>query len=192
LPVHRRHLWNPVLAAFSPTVPARAGPRAGYFPDFILRTHENKPVRFYTDLVQGRVVIFNMMYAECEGICPRMTANLAQVQRALGDRVGRDIFMYSLSLRPRQDTPGALAHYARMHGIKPGWQFLTGKPREVDILRRKLGFFDSDPAVDRDLSQHTGLVRFGNESLDRWAACPALADPAQIVRSVLWVDHNRK
>jgi protein SCO1/2 len=164
------------------------GPRAGYFPDFVLRTHENRAVRFYTDLIRGKIVVINMIYVQCAGVCPGITANLVKVQRALGDRAGRDIFMYSLTLKPDQDSPRELKHYAEMHGVRPGWLFLTGKPAQIEILRRKLGFFDPDPAVDSDKSQHIGLVRFGNEALDRWAACPGLSDPGQIVRSILWMD----
>ena len=163
-----------------------AGQRARYFPNFVLRTHENKAVHFYDDLIKGKIVVINMMYAQCEGICPAMTGNLVEVQAALGDRVGRDIFMYSLTLQPEVDTPKALKDYAEMHGVRPGWLFLTGKRREMEILRRKLGFFDPDPAVDQDKSQHLGLVRFGNEALDRWAACPALSNPEQLLRSILW------
>ena len=171
---------------------ANDGPRSGYFPNFVLRTHENKPVRFYDDLIRGKIVVINMMYAQCEGLCPPMTANLVKVQSLLGDRVGRDIFMYSLSLQPEQDTPDALRGYAAMHGAGPGWLFLTGRPREMDVLRRKLGFFDPDPVVDRDKSQHLGLIRFGNETLDRWAACAALSNPEQIVRSILWMEKSSR
>ena len=171
---------------------ANDGPRSGYFPNFVLRTHENKPVRFYDDLIRGKIVVINMMYAQCEGLCPPMTANLVKVQSLLGDRVGRDIFMYSLSLQPKQDTPAALRDYAAMHGAGPGWLFLTGRPREMDVLRRKLGFFDPDPVVDRDKSQHLGLIRFGNETLDRWAACAALSNPEQIVRSILWMEKSSR
>jgi protein SCO1/2 len=170
---------------------ATDGPRADYFPNFELRTHDERTVRFYDDLIKGRIVVINMMYAQCEGICPSMTANLVKVQAALGERVGRDIFMYSLTLQPRLDTPKVLRDYAEMHGARPGWLFLTGKPREIKILRRKLGFFDPDPAVDADKSQHLGFIRFGNEALDRWAACPALSNPGQIVRSILWMDPSK-
>jgi protein SCO1/2 len=185
--VNRRTLLANYLIAPDDSA-QRGGPRADYFPNFILRTHENKPVRFYDDLIKGKLVVVNLMYAQCEGICPGMTANLVKVQRLLGDRVGRDIFMYSLTLKPEQDTPKALRHYAAMHRVQPGWLFLTGKRAEIEILRRKLGFYDPDPKVDRDTSQHIGLVRFGNEALDRWAACPALSNPEQIVRSILWLE----
>jgi protein SCO1/2 len=99
--------------------------------------------------------------------------------------------MYSLTLQPEVDTPAVLESYVEMHGIRPGWLFLTGKRRQMDILRRKLGFFDPDPAVDADKSQHLGFVRFGNEALDRWAACPALSNPEQIVRSIGWMESRK-
>lgn len=180
-------------AAGTGRILAGGGPRAGYFPNFVLTTHENKRVRFYDDLIEGKIVVINMMYAKCDGICPGMTANLVKVQQALRGRVGRDIFMYSLTVQPEQDTPAVLTQYAAMYGVKPGWLFLTGKRTEMEILRRKLGFFDPDPLVDADRSQHIGLVRYGNEALDRWAACPALSEPEQIVRAILAMDgpHER-
>ncbi len=187
---------DPFASAFPAAAPAiqtikGGGPRAGYFPNSLLYTHENKPVRFYDDLIRGKIVVINMMYAKCEGICPGMTENLVKVQKALGGRVGRDIFMYSLTLQPEQDTPAALKDYAAMYGVKPGWLFLTGKKAEMDVLRRKLGFVDPDPVVDADKSQHTGLVRYGNEALDRWAACPALSNPAQIAKAILCMEPPR-
>lgn len=161
------------------------GPRADYFPNVVLRTHKNRAVRFYDDLIRGKIVMINFMYAHCERLCPRQTANLVAVQRILGDRVGRDIFMYSLTLKPEEDTPQVLNQYAESFGISPGWLFLTGKAEDIETLRRKLGFVDADPVLDRDKSQHIGVVLYGNEAIDRWAACPALSNPNQIAKYVL-------
>src|SRR5215831_3096467 len=79
--------------------------RARYFPNVALTTHEGKKVRFYDDLIKDKIVTINFMYADCEGVCPGITANLVNVQRALGERVGRDIFMYSITLKPEHDSP---------------------------------------------------------------------------------------
>ena len=188
-----KHFTDPVASAVpnlstDPGLVSNRGPRAGYFPNVVLRTHEGKSVRFYDDLIEKKIVVINFMYANCTGICPAMTTNLMKVQEALGGRVGRDIFMYSITLKPQQDDAKALKHYVEMHGIKPGWLFLTGSRRDVETLRRKLGFTDPDPLLDRDSSQHIGVVKFGNEAFDRWAACPALTEPEQIVKSILWMD----
>ena len=162
--------------------------RDRYFPNVELVTHEGEKVRFYDDLIKDKIVVINFMYAECEGICPGITANLAKVQKGLGDRVGKDTFMYSITLKPEKDTAAVLKEYARMHGAKPGWVFLTGKPDDIEVLRRRLGFVDSDPEVDKDKSQHIGNVRYGNEPLQQWGGCPGQANPAWIVKLISGVD----
>jgi protein SCO1/2 len=110
------------------------------------------------------------------------------VHRLLGARVGRDIFMYSLTLDPDADTPEVLKAYADTFGVGPGWSFLTGERGDIERLRRKLGIVDPDPLVDADRGQHIGVVRFGIERPDRWAGCPALTTPKQIVRSILGME----
>src|SRR5207253_5530540 len=111
--------------------------RRSRLPNVPLQTHEGRTVRFYDDLVRGRIVMLNFMYARCQNICPGMTSNLALVQRALGKRVGRDIFMYSITLKPEEDTAAVLKSYAATHGVKPGWLFLTGGCDDVETLRRR-------------------------------------------------------
>lgn len=158
------------------------------FPNTALTTHEGKAVRFYDDLVRGKVVAINMMYTECKGICPGATANLRHVQKLLGDRLGRDVFMYSISLQPEVDTPERLKEYADRHRISSGWQFLTGASDDIEQLRYRLGFYDRDPAVDSDKSSHTGMVRIGNDKYDRWTMSPALAEPEQVLATINHVD----
>lgn len=157
------------------------------FPNVTLTTHEGRPVRFYDDLLRNRIVLVNFMYTQCSGICPAQTANLRRVQQGLGDRAGREVFMYSLTLKPRQDTPEVLRQYAQRHDIGPGWWLLTGAGEDIERLRRRMGFTDPDPAVDADTSSHIGMVVLGNEPLQRWMACPALTKPALIVTYLDWL-----
>ena len=157
-------------------------------PDVEVVTQDGVKVHFYDDLIKDKIVLINFFYADCEKFCPPMTANLLKVQKLLGDRIGKDIFMYSLTLKPEHDTPEVLKHYAHMHEVQPGWTFLTGTPEVMETLRRKLGFIDPDPAVDVDKSSHIGIVLYGNDSLNRWSACPGLVNPKEIVRSISWLD----
>ncbi|NQD91149.1 SCO family protein [Pseudomonas sp. CrR25] len=150
-------------------------------PNTRLQTHEGKTVRFYDDLVRGKVVAVNMMYVSCAGICPTATANLRQVQKLLGHRAGREVFLYSLTLQPELDSPQVLREYVRQQGIEPGWLFLTGDPADVEQLRYSLGFADPDPLVDADKNTHTGMLRIGNDAYRRWTMAPALAAPRQIL-----------
>ncbi len=153
-----------------------------------MRTHDGRTVRFYDDLLRGdKTVLINMMYAHCAGKCPLTTENLVKVQELLGERLGRDIHMFSITLDPEQDTPEVLREYAEAHGTKPGWTYLTGEPKDIERLRRKLGFVDPDPQRDKDRSNHAGVVVYGNEAIDRWAACPGLSGPQDIVNVIDWM-----
>ncbi len=162
--------------------------QARYLPNVVLRTQDNREVRFYDDLIKDKIVTINFIYSTCaDGTCPLITANLVQVQRLLGARVGRDIFMYSITLDPKHDTPKALKRYAQVYGVGAGWQFLTGKPEDIEFLRRKLRFTDRNPEIDKDPSRHSGNVRYGNEPMMQWGMCQGQAKPDWIAESILWV-----
>jgi len=164
--------------------------RRNRFLDVPLTTHEGRKVRFYSDLIKGRTVFLNFLYTVCtaEAICPLGTANLVEVQKILGPRVGRDVFMYSITLDPVNDTPGVLKSYARAFGVKPGWTFLTGEKEEIERLRRNLGYVNLDPVKDKDPSQHSGMLRYGIEPLELWGGCPILSRPEVIARRLAWME----
>ena len=119
--------------AAEPDRARHVGTRAPTWPNVPLVTHDGRTVTFYDDLIRGKVVAINMMYAECEGICPLATSNLVRVQALLGARGGRDVFLYSLTLQPELDTPQRLQAYAEMHGVQAGWWFLTGAHADLDL-----------------------------------------------------------
>jgi protein SCO1/2 len=160
---------------------------ADHFGKLQVVTHEGERVDFYRGLLHNKVVLINMMYASCGGTCPLTTANLMRVHKLLGDRVGREIFFYSITLRAEFDTPMVLSDYARMHSVGAGWKFLTGAPKDIELLRLKLGFYDLDPKVDQDISKHTGMVRIGNDRFGRWAMSPSSAEPEQIMHTVRFI-----
>jgi protein SCO1/2 len=158
--------------------------RDQHLPNVELTTQEGRKVRFYDDLVKGKVVAINFMFATCRKACPAATQNLAEVQDALGDRMGRDVTLLSISLDPERDTPEVLRGYAQAHGAKPGWYFLTGKRDDIELLRRKLGAYELDPVLDADKTQHAGIVILGNEPRGRWKAIAALSKPVRIRQAI--------
>jgi protein SCO1/2 len=159
-------------------------------PNVRVTSQEGKTYRFYDDLVKGKTVLINFFYADCNGICPRMTSNLARVQAALGDQVGRDTFIYSISLKPEEDTPKHLKAYAEMHSIKPGsgWLLLQARRADMELLRERLGFKDSDAGLDKDVNQHTGILRFGTDVYDKWSGYPLLGNANTIAEMVRQLD----
>ena len=157
---------------------------AEWFTNVEVTDHNGKTYHFYDDLMKDKIILVNFFFTECDAICPLATQNLSYVQDLLGSRFGREIFMYSISLQPEHDTPERLAGYARLYGVGPGWLMLTGKRDDVELLRHRLGFVDSDRVQDADLEQHLGTVRIANVPMHRWIMTPALLDPAAIVRAV--------
>src|SRR5262249_25533953 len=167
---------------------SREAIRARYFPDVVLTTHEGKKVCFYDDLIKDKIVVLNFMFTKCDDICPLVTANLEQVQPLLGDRMGQDIFFYSITLKPEEDTPEVLAAHAEAFNVKPGWLFLTGAQSDIELLRRKLGFVDPNPALDSKAETHSGFLRYGNEARELWGGCAAMSKPEFLAEVISWVD----
>lgn len=158
--------------------------------NILLYDQHGKPVRFYDDLVKDRTVIINLMYTGCGETCPANTAELAKINDLLGQRMGRDIIMVSLSIDPVADTPARLKQYWESFGAKPGWLFLTGKPGEVDRLRHELGAYDLDPVIDANPTQHAGFITVGNDRTDRWTALPLLMHTPQLVGTILRISRD--
>jgi protein SCO1 len=158
-----------------------------HLPNVPLVTHDGKAVMFYDDLVKGKIVTMNFFFAKCDEICPRVTANLSKVQMLLGADLGKRVFMYSFTLKPEEDDVSAIKQYREMYHARPGWTFLTGKPEDLESLRKGIGFTYPDPAIDRDKTQHIGNVRYGNEPLMLWAACPGMAHAEFVAESISWM-----
>jgi protein SCO1/2 len=143
-----------------------------HLPNVELITQDGKKVHFYEDLVKDKRVVIQFMFTRCKDICPVITHHLVEVQQMLGGRVGQDIFFYSISLSPEEDSPRDLKAFAKKHGVGPGWTFLTGKPEDILHLRKSLGFFYKNPKEDADRNNHSGMIMIGTEPLMRWAHCP--------------------
>jgi protein SCO1 len=190
LPTRRRFAAAAMLAPWVlPGLAWGAGsalpPDRGDFPKVTLLNQHGQPVRYYDDLIAGdHTVVINFIYTQCADICPSATANLARVQTLLGDRLGREVRLASISLDPLRDTPVILKAYAELFETRPGWQFLTGRAKDIELIRRQLGAFDRDPVKDRDKSQHTGMLIYGNQARGRWSRVSALADPRRIFDSI--------
>ena len=171
----------------SPDLSNSAGPpdrtsliRADHLPNVELTTHEGRAVRFYEELVKGQVVAINFMFTTCGNTCPLITEHLAAAQKALGEPMRHQITLLSITLEPEYDTPERLREYRQVRAVGPEWIFLTGRRDDIEFLRRHLGLYDLDPAIDSDPSQHAGIVILGNEPQGRWKAISALSHPIRI------------
>ncbi len=164
---------------------------ADYFPNVVLTSQDGQKLRFFDDIVKGKVVMINMIFTSCPDVCPLETARLAEVQRILGDRVGKDVFMYSITIDPDHDTPEVLKEYAEKYHAGPGWTFLTGNKDDITLLRRKLGMYDEE--VDNEILSNHGLsMIMGNQPTGQWMKASPFENPYVLATKIgSWL-HNWK
>ena len=155
---------------------ALAGKRgADYFPNVELTTHEGKKVRFYDDVLKGRQVAINAIFTTCKDVCPLETANMVQLQKVLGERAGRDVHLYSITVDPKRDTPEALKAYAEKFGAD--WTFLTGRPEDIKAITHKLALIrDGDDPTSRE-SHHAAYLIVGSAADGQWTRFSAVDNP---------------
>lgn len=149
-----------------------------YFTDVVLVNQDGQEMRLYSDLMQDRIVVINPFFTSCRGVCPAMMQGLLEIQRWLGDRLGNDVTMISISVDPLTDTPDVIKAYAESYGAKPGWYFLTGEKETVDWVHYKLGQYVEDKET------HTSIILLGNLRTGLWKKVLGIADPAEIIRLV--------
>jgi protein SCO1/2 len=164
-----------LLAVGISAAPAETRWGANYFPNVPLVNQDGETVRFYDDLLKGKIVAVYLMYTTCKYSCPLETARLAQTQRLLGDRVGKDIFFISISIDPKHDTPEVLKSYAERYHAGPGWQFLTGKAEDIDLISKKLGLYSAPDPANTD--GHIPVLMIGNVPTGQWMKNSALDNP---------------
>jgi protein SCO1 len=186
----RRDLFTNI-ANKSRFVPHRASPGARRLTNALLLTHENEEVRFYDDLIRGRQVVINYMYADCHAACPKVTATMVKAYEHLKDRMNRDLFFYSISVNPEKDTPAALKKYAEEQRANlPGWTFLTGDPFDIETIRFRL-FRMNHPGIDLDYASHASTLRIINDALNVWTTAEAFASLKTILQRISWADPEK-
>ena len=155
---------------------------ADYFPNVPLITQDGTTVHLYDDLLKGKKVAINLIYTSCKDECPLETARLVQVQQLLGDRVGKDLFFYSISIDPQRDTPAVLKAYAEKFHVGPGWLFLTGKEDDIKVVAKKLGLSRRRDALTRD--GHSASLMIGDESGGQWMRNSAVDNPRFLATTI--------
>ena len=164
------------------TTEPQLSPAEKYFTNTELVTQDGKTVRFYSDVLKGKVIVINCFFSTCQGSCMPMNRNFEKVQALLGDRVGKDVFLVSISVDPTMDTPERLKKYATSLNARPGWLFLTGQKANVDFILNKLGQY-----VD-DKNSHTNIMIIGNEPTGLWKKAFGLAraeELTMVIESVI-------
>jgi protein SCO1/2 len=152
-------------------------------PDVTVRTQDGEEKSFYSDLVAGRTVAINFVFTTCTTICPPMGANFGRLQDELGERLGRDVHLISVSVDPTTDTPQRLKAWGAKFGARDGWTLVTGEQQTVERLLKALQVFNAD------INEHSPVVLIGNDAAGEWTRAYGLAGPKKLEEIVTRVEH---
>ncbi|HEX2254446.1 MAG TPA: SCO family protein [Thermoanaerobaculia bacterium] len=172
------HAAHRAMAAAPAGAPA-AEPVANLdIPDVPVITQDGREVSFYSDLVEGRTVAMNFIFTTCTTICPPMGANFGRLQDELGERLGRDVHLISVSVDPATDTPQRLKAWSEKFGAREGWTLVTGDVGQVEHLLKALQVFTPDVA------DHAPVALIGDDASGVWTRAYGLAGPKKLAAIV--------
>jgi cytochrome oxidase Cu insertion factor (SCO1/SenC/PrrC family) len=147
-------------------------------PDAHVIDQNGNRLNFYTDLVRGKTVAINFIFTTCTTICPPLTATFRRVQQQLGERVGRDVRLISISVDPVTDTPERLKAFASKFKADAGWSFVTGDKPEIDKLLAALG------ASVADKNDHSPTIIVVNDATGKATRTYGLAPPSRLAQLI--------
>jgi cytochrome oxidase Cu insertion factor (SCO1/SenC/PrrC family) len=154
-------------------------------PDVKVFNEEGKQVRFYSDLVKNKVVLLNFFYTSCTFICEMQGENLRQLRDKLGARLGREVFLISVSMDPERDTPQKLKYWARAFGVKPGWTLVSSNNV---AMSRMLKILTGENPGSKEM--HSSAVFIGNDKTGVWLSTDGLSEPEMLLSLIDKLTHD--
>jgi protein SCO1/2 len=148
-------------------------------PDVDVVDHAGRRQKFFSDLVRGKTVAINFIFTKCNMSCPMLSAAFAATQNIVGEQLGRNIRLISVSVDPEQDTPEALKTYAEQFGALLGWSFVTGQTREIEQLLKAFGVNAAAKG------SHSSLVLVGDGRTNKWRRMDGLSEPSALGSALL-------
>ncbi|MDH7448116.1 SCO family protein [Aquimarina sp. 2201CG14-23] len=156
-----------------------------YFTNVELINQYGDTMRLYTDLMKDKVVIINPFFSECKGVCPMMSSNLEKIQEHLGDKLGNDVHIISMTVDHETDQENILKSYAEAYNARKGWYFVTGEKENIELALTKLG----KNVTNRE--GHDSIFLIGNLNTKLWKKVNGLAAVDDIIAQVDSVINDR-
>jgi protein SCO1/2 len=181
-----RHAFPQAAGKASGEGEAEARPIQVKLHDLPLLDQDGKTVRFRTDGIGDRIAVIDTFFTACGLICPILGAIFADLQDQLGDRLGRDVVLVSITVDPGTDIPPRLKKYSEQWEARPGWLFLTGGKPSVDQVLRGLGLYSAD------FADHPSAFLVGDARSGEWTRFYGFATPEQLMGRITELTEKRK
>jgi protein SCO1/2 len=146
--------------------------------DRMLVDQDGRELMFVSDVIGDDIVVMDFVYTTCTTICPVLSALFTQVQGKLGDAVGDEVKLVSVSVDPVRDTPQRLKAYSAKHRAGDGWLWLTGSKAEVEDVLLGLGAYTSN------FEDHPSMVLIGDGRTGEWKRLFGFPNPDRVVQIV--------
>ena len=163
-----------------PTNDAAAEEKARkFFTDLEVVDQNGNKLRFYSDVLKGRVVLVSFIFTNCEYACPMQAQKLKQTRAMMVPAIKDEVWYVSLSVDPDRDTPEAMKKFAKRQGVDESrWIFLTGDKQNLETIIRKLGQYTPD------VEAHTTLMLAGNDKTRHWTRVMPMLTPPDIAKQM--------
>jgi protein SCO1 len=148
-------------------------------PDVLLTDQAGKKVHFYTDLLEGKSFVLGFFFTDCTYICLRQGTLFSALQKQLGERLGKETFIISVTVNPKRDTVKRLKAWGARYGRKSGWTLVTGSVSEMDKL---LMAFTGEGTGPRDI--HAGFIFIANDKTGRWTLVDELTSATEMEKRI--------
>lgn len=148
-------------------------------PDIQVIDQDGHQVRFYSDLVKGRKLALGFFYTSCSYICTRHGELFSKLQEQLSARLGKEVFLISVSMDPAHDTPARLLSWGKTYGRRSGWTLVTGRPEEMNKLLRA---FTGNGTGPRDA--HSSTFYIADAAAGRWDYVTGYPQPSAIEQRI--------
>ena len=146
--------------------------------DTTLLDQDGRSVHLRRDVVGERIVVVNFVYTTCTTVCPVASAMFGELQQRLGEQLGREVALVTITVDPLRDTPARLKAYAAKFEARPGWTWLTGPSVAVNDVLKGMG------AYAPDFTQHPLMVLIGDGKRGSWTRFAGTPDPQRLAAHV--------
>ncbi len=147
-------------------------------PDLDLRDQDGRKIRFYSDLIKDKVVVLSFFYTSCVSSCTMQGQTFSKLQSLLGDRLGKSVFLISVTTDPATDGSAQLKSWGKRYGVKAGWTLVTGKEAELNKLL--LPF----TGMRAGAGMHLPSTFVGNDRTGVWTSAAGVFEAKEVLSAV--------